>query len=408
MTDETIKFGYTGIDSSGKRVSGSLKAVDIKEAQNELRKMNIEIIDIQAKAGSGAIWMPSFLKRKKIKPKQILHFTRYLSTMLASGLPVVQALDIISRDKENPDMQKLVSTIKSSISEGKTLAESFGEYPQYFSDLYCNLIRSGEKSGTLDRILVRLGDYLERAESLKKKIKKASVYPIAILSVAMIVSLILLLFVVPQFQKMFESFGAKLPAFTMLIVNLSHFVSGYWWLIAAFIAGLVWMFREARRQYEAFNLFLDRLSLRIYIIGDVEMKGIVARFARTLGTTLEAGIPMVDAMKTMAGIVGNRVYRDAVLRISDEVISGHSLSSSMESSGLFPNMVIQMVSVGEVSGRLVEMLNRVASYYEEEVNVIVDNLSNLLEPVIMVVLGVVIGGFIVAMYLPIFRIGSLF
>jgi type IV pilus assembly protein PilC len=399
-------FQWTGINSEGKRTSGQVHAADISNAQAELKKKRIEVITLEVKTGFTTT--KSKHKLKKIKSRNIMFFTKHLSTMIASGLPIMQSLDIISHDKENPSMQTLISSIKNNTSEGKTLAESFSEYPEYFSELYCNLVKSGEKSGTLDKTLARLSNYLEKTENLKRKIKKALIYPSAIIFVAFGVSLILLFFVVPQFQAMFKSFGAELPLFTRMIVNLSNFLREYWWLIGISIFIFIWGLRYAIRQSEDFRFSLDKWSLKIYVIGNVIEKGIVARFARTLATTLEAGVPMVDSMKPLAQIMGNRVYSKAVLKICDDVISGHQLSESMISTHLFPHVAVQMVSVGEASGKLSEMLHHVADYYEEEVDTIVENLSSLLEPLIMVVIGVIVGSFVIAMYLPIFKLGSLF
>lgn len=409
MPDDSKKFSYTGISAGGQRTAGEIYASDIREAETILKKMGTEIISVQEKKFQGVPLFGALMRRRRrIKPANILHFTRYLTTMLAAGLPIVQALDIIGKDRENPEMQKLVNSIRAGVTEGKTLSESFAKYPQHFSELYCNLIQAGEKSGTLEKILGRLAGYLERTEMLKKKVKKAMIYPVAILSIALGVSLILLIFVVPQFQKMFESYGKQLPLFTRMVVHLSEFLQHEWWVLALVVAAGVYAFRRAKKTSESFNVALDKMTLRIHIIGDIQKKSIIARFTRTLGTTLEAGMPIVESMKSMAEIVGNRVYRDTIIRLAGEVASGRPLSDSMEASGQFPNMVIQMISVGEASGRLVDMLNHVADYYEEEVNGIVDNLSSLLEPLIMVVLGVLVGGFVVAMYLPIFKIGSLF
>ncbi|HTM64137.1 MAG TPA: type II secretion system F family protein [Gammaproteobacteria bacterium] len=408
MSDGKQVFQYTGINNQGKRLDGVVQAIDLKDAQGELVKMGIEVINLQPKQQFGFSGIKLFSKKKKIKTKDILLFTRYISTMLAAGLPIIQSLDIISKDQENPAMKDMIVTIRNNITGGKTLAESFRLYPQHFNDMYCNLISSGEKSGTLDKILKRLGNYLERSETLKRKVKKAMIYPIAILTVALGVSLVLLIFVVPQFDKMFSSFGAQLPLFTRMVVNLSNFLRDYWYIFLGGIFGGVWGLKKYIKGSEAAQVFIDRYILKVYIVGDVIQKSVVARFARTLATTLEAGMPIVESMKAMALIMGNKIYSKAVLDICNEVVNGKQLSVAMESTKLFPSMAIQMISVGEASGSLSDMLNKVADYYEEEVNGIVDNLSSLLEPIIMVILGVIVGSFVVAMYLPIFKIGSLF
>lgn len=408
MADNLKLFEWSGINNKGQRLNGKLESGSTVEAQNELRNRGIEVISLESKQSQKSINLGKIFKRTKIKPKNILFFTRYLSTMLAAGLPIIQALDIIAHDKDNPDMQGLVESIKKNTSEGKSLAESFAQYPQYFSDLYCNLIKSGEKSGTLDKTLIRIATYLERTENLKRKVKKALVYPAAIMTVAFGVSLILLLFVVPKFESMFSSFGAELPFFTRMIVHLSEFLRSYWWIIAILIAGGIWGFKHSFKKSETLKILVDTWSLKIYIIGDVLKKSIIARFARTLATTLEAGMPMIEAMNSLSLIMNNRIYSKAILQINNDVISGHQLSESMKATNLFPHVAIQMIAVGEASGRLGDMLNHVANYYEEEVNALVDNLSSLLEPLIMIVLGLIVGSFVVAMYLPIFKIGSLF
>lgn len=404
MTDNTQAFKWTGINAQGKRVDGVLHATDLKTAQSELGKMQIEVISLSQQS-SFALGS----KRKPIiKHKDILLFTRFLATMIAAGLPIIQALDLIGNDQENSTMKSLIESIKHDISGGKTLAETFSQHPKYFNELYVNLIKAGEKSGTLDKMLNRLASYMEKSENMKRKIKKALTYPIAIVVVAMGVSSILLFFVVPQFQTMFSSFGAKLPYFTQLVVHLSNFLRSYWWIIAGVIVFLIVLWKKKLKYDPAMIERVDRLSLKIYVVGPILQKGIIARFTRTLSTTLEAGMPIVESMKSMAYIMNNTLYTRAVLRMCDDINSGHTLSASISASKLFPNMVVQMVSVGEASGRLSDMLNKVADYYEDEVNGLVDNLSALLEPIIMVVLGVIVGGFIIAMYLPIFKLGQLF
>lgn len=403
---DTQSFRWVGINSRGKRVTGAISANNVKDAQAELKKNGIEVIDLQLKrSGQLALFSQS---KPKIKAKDILLFTRYLSTMLIAGLPIIQAMDIIANDQSNVSMHDLILTIKSDISGGKTLAESFKQFPQHFSELYFNLVSAGEKSGTLDKILNRLATYMEKTETMKRKVKKALIYPAAILTVALMVSLILLVFVVPQFEKIFGQFGAQLPAFTQMIVNLSSFLRTKWWLLLGILVGAVGGLRYLLKTSEHARIQLDRWSLQVMIIGPVLRKSIIARFSRTLATTMEAGMPIVESMKSMAPIMGNRLYSRAVLQICEDLVSGHQLSVAMESTKLFPNMAIQMIAVGEVSGSLSDMLNKVADYYEEEVNQVVDNLSSLLEPLIMVVLGVIVGSFVIAMYLPIFKMGSLF
>lgn len=402
------KFQWSGLNRQGKRVDGVISAVDQKEAQNELKKTGIEVISLQPKKSINLFGFGGEKKKKKIKPADILLFTRFLSTMLAAGLPIIQALDIIGDDQGNPAMQSMVKSMRSNIAGGKTLAESFSQYPQQFNELYCSLIKAGEKSGTLDKILIRLAIYMERTETLKRKVKKALIYPSAIMVVALVVSLILLLFVVPQFEAMFKSFGAELPFFTRMILNLSKFLKSYWWLLLLIIGFGGYMLKSTIKKSEKAKLLIDKYILRTILIGAILRKSIIARFTRTLAITMDAGMPIIESMKSMAPVMGNRLYSKAVLEVCDDITSGHQLSVSMASTKLFPNMAIQMISVGEASGSLGDMLNRVADYYEEEVSQTVDNLSSLMEPLIMAVLGVLIGGFVVAMYLPIFKLGSLF
>lgn len=404
MTDTAHAYRWKGINKEGHRAEGSIHAPDARNAQLELKKQGIEIVSLTEKHE----FHLSSSRKKKVKVKDVLLFTRFLSTMLSAGLPILQALDVISRDEDNETMHAIVVSIRTNIAGGKTLAESFREHPECFSNLYCSLISTGEQSGTLDKILKRLATYLERSEALRKKIKKALVYPIAIIVIAIIVSLILLLFVVPQFQSMFKSFGAALPYFTQMIVNLSAFVRGYWWLMLVIVWGAIWGIRRSLRESKTFSEKVDHWVLHIPVIGSLLKKGIIARFTRTLSITLDAGMPITESMKSLANIMGNSVYSKAILKISNDVVSGNQLNAAMAATKLFPNMVIQMVSIGETSGSLADMLNKIADYYEDEVNNIADNLSNLLEPLIMAVLGVIIGGFVIAMYLPIFKIGSLF
>jgi len=405
MADDNQTFQWTGINRQGKRLQGTTQAADSKDAQSELRKQGIEIISIKPKRQFN---LAAGKTKKKVKLKNILLFTRYLSTMLSAGLPIIQSLDILSQDQENEAMHSFILALRSNISGGKTLAETFKQHPDMFNELYCSLISTGEKSGTLEKILKRLGIYLERTEYIRSKVKKALIYPAAIISVALLASSILLIFVVPKFEAMFKSFGATLPLFTRIILAISKIMQGYWWLMIIIIVAATWAFKYSMRTSESFHRRVDQWMLKMFVIGPILRKAIIARFTRTLSTTLDAGMPITEAMHSMVSIMGNMIYSEAILKICDDISSGHQLSASMGATKLFPNMVIQMIAVGEASGTLGEMLNKVAEYYEEEVNNIVDNLSSLLEPLIMVVLGVVIGSLIIAMYLPIFKLGSLF
>lgn len=402
MAEENQSYKWTGIDKLGKRVTGVVHAPSVKSAQAEVKKMNIELVNLERKSQLFAN-----ITRQKVKSKEILLFTRYLSTMITSGLPILQALDVISREQDNPSMRALLSNIRTDIASGKTMGEAFSQYPEYFDTLYCSLIKAGEKSGTLDKILRRLADYLEKSESLRRKIKKALTYPTVIICVAVGVSLILLLFVVPQFQTIFASFGAQLPLFTRIVVDFSNLLRTYALAFVFLMVLFIWAFKRRLRTTPSFRDKLDYYILKIYVIGPLLRKGIVARYTRTLAITLDAGVPIIEAMNLMENVMGNRIYTKAVIQIGRDVAKGNQLYSSMSNTKLFPNMVVQMIAIGETSGSLAEMLNKVSDYYEEEVTSIVDNLSSLLEPFIMVLLGLVIGTFVVAMYLPIFKLGSI-
>ncbi len=407
MAETRKNYKWIGINAKGKRASGTMQSLNTKDAQVELQKMGIEVINLTQVTGSTGKSL--FQGRtKKVKTKDVLFFTRYLSSMLSAGLSIMQALDLISKDKDNMAMQSMVITIRTNIAGGKTLSESFNMYPKTFSEFYRNLIKVGEKSGTLDKILKRLADYLEKSAILKKKIKKALVYPTAIVSVAMLVSAVLLIFVVPQFEKMFTSLGSQLPFFTRMVVNFSYFLQKYWWLVLGCLVFAIVSFKRALNKSEKLQESWDNALLRLPIIGPLLKKGIIARYTRTLGTMLDAGMPIVEAMKSVAPLMENISYEKAVVKIADEIKSGKMLSVSMGNTELFPNLAVQMVAVGEASGSLSEMLNRVAEHFEDEVSNLVDNLSSLLEPLIMLFLGVIVGTFVVAMYLPIFRMGSLF
>jgi type IV pilus assembly protein PilC len=401
MTDNLQKYQWTGISQQGKRLKGAIESTDIKLAEQELRKKDIVVITITQTSQHSFL-----LFRKKTKAKDIIIFTRFLSTMLASGLPIIQALELISHDQENEAMKSIVLSLKSSISSGTTLADALSKYPDSFNYLYCNLIRTGEKSGTLDKVLKQLSKYLERIEFLKRKIRNALIYPIAVMVIAFGVSLILLLFVIPEFQKIFTNAGIQLPLVTRYVISLSDFLRHYWWLLIAVIMLLIWGYKSTIKKNEQFAYFIDKLKLRIFIIGPIIQKSIIARFTSTLAITLNSGLPIVDSMKSMINIMGNRVFANGIKKISEELTSGHQLSSAMAETKIFPVMTMQMIAVGEAAGELPTMLNSVADYYQEEIDDIANNLSTLLEPVIIVVLGIIIGTFVVAMYLPIFKLGS--
>ncbi|NEZ03424.1 type II secretion system F family protein [Wenzhouxiangella sp. XN201] len=342
----------------------------------------------------------------RIKPKDIAIFTRQLATMLYSGIPLVQSFGIIGQAAENPRLKKLINDIKNEVESGSTLAESLAKHPLYFDELYINLVEAGESAGVLDQVLDSLANYKERIESIKGKIKKAMFYPAAVMAVAIGVTALLLIMVIPQFEEIFQSFGADLPAFTRMVVSMSEFMQAQGWMaLVALVVGIVAMI-QLRKRSQRFGHLIDRLSLKLPVVGSVLEKSALSRFASTLSTTFAAGVPLVDALKTVAGATGNIVYEDATLRIREDVATGHSLQLAMQQTGLFPPMMIQMTAIGEEAGSLDAMLDKVASFYEEEVNNTVDALSSLLEPVIIVFIGGVVGAMVVAMYLPIFQMAA--
>jgi type IV pilus assembly protein PilC len=399
--DPLAWFIYEGTDNRGARTKGELSARTEMVARAELRRQGIRVVKIRKKPrelfGS---------RQKKITTRDIAIFSRQLATMLSAGVPLVQAFEIVGRGHENPSMQDLLLRIKADIESGISLAEALGRHPQYFDDLFCNLVQAGEQAGVLETLLHKIAEYKEKTESIKAKIKKALTYPIAVIVVAVVVTAILLIFVVPQFEELFKGFGADLPAFTRMVVDLSKFVQEWWYVVLGILILLVYGFMQLKQRSEAFNQALDRFALRVPVVGIIIHKAAIARFARTLATMSTAGVPLVEALESVSGATGNFVYSSAVLRMREDVSSGSQLQSSMRQAALFPNMVIQMVAIGEESGSLDSMLGKVADFYEEEVDNAVDSLSSLIEPMIMAILGVVVGGLVVAMYLPIFKLGS--
>lgn len=403
MADKAIKtsiFLWEGTDRKGGKIKGELSGANTALIKAQLRKQGINPTKVRKKGisllGAG----------KKIKPMDIALFTRQMATMMSSGVPLLQSFDIIGEGFDNPNMRKLVDEIKQEVASGNSLANSLRKKPQYFDDLYCNLVDAGEQSGALETLLDRVATYKEKTESLKAKIKKAMTYPIAVIIVAIIVSAILLIKVVPQFQSVFSNFGAELPAFTLMVIGISEVLQKWWFvfLIALFVASFA--LREVHRRSEKFRDAVDRGILKLPVVGDILYKSAVARYARTLSTTFAAGVPLVEALDSVSGATGNVVFRNAVNKIKQDVSSGTQLNFSMRTTGVFPSMAIQMAAIGEESGSLDNMLDKVASYYEEEVDNAVDNLTTLMEPMIMAVLGVLVGGLIIAMYLPIFQLGQ--
>ena len=399
-TAEKVEFNYEGTNRGGARVKGAIFARSDTLAKNELRKQGINPIKVKKKPKN------LFGGAKKPVAADISIFARQIATMMQAGVPLVQSFEIIGQGNDKPEMQKLILGIKSEVEGGVSLAEALSKYPLYFDQLFVNLVNAGEQSGALETMLDKLATYKEKTEALKAKVKKALFYPIAVLCVAFIVTLILLVFVVPQFEELFESFGADLPALTVFVIRLSEFMQAWWYVIAGSIGGAVFLFLRIKQTSPKLQEAVDRFMLKAPVIGEITTKSAIARFSRTLETMSAAGVPLVEAMDSVAGACGNIVYHDASLRIRDEVSQGTQLQTSMRNTGLFPNMAIQMVSIGEEAGSLDGMLAKVADFYETEVDNAVDALTSLLEPLIMSVLGVLVGGLIIAMYLPIFKLGS--
>jgi len=394
-------FTWVGKDKRGIVMKGEQSAKSMNLVKADLRRQGItpQTVKLKTKPLFGAAGKP-------IKPGDIAVFSRQIATMMKSGVPIVAALEIIGNGNKNVRMRNLVEGIRADIQGGMAFSEALAKYPVQFDELYRNLVRAGESAGVLDTVLDTVATYKENLEALKGKIKKAMFYPTMVVAVALIVSAILLIFVVPQFEEVFKGFGAELPAFTQMVVNLSRFMVSWWWaVLVALVATVVGLIAFYKRS-EAFQHTLDRWILKVPVIGQIMHNSAIARFARTLGVTFKAGVPLVEALDIVAGATGNRVYTDAVNRIRDDVAVGYPVNVSMKQVNLFPHMVIQMTAIGEEAGALDTMLFKVAEFYEQEVNNAVDALSSLLEPLIMVFLGVIVGGMVIAMYLPIFKLAS--
>jgi len=393
-------FTYEGIDRKGSKVKGEITGKGPALVRAELRKQGIQAKKVVKKREI------NLGGKKKIKPMDIALFTRQMATMMKAGVPLVQAFEIVSDGLENPAMRDVVLKLKADVESGNNFAGALRQHPRLFDDLYCSLIESGEASGSLETMLDRVALYKEKTEALKQKIKKAVKYPIAVVCVAVIVTGILLVKVVPTFQELFEGFGAELPAFTQFVIGLSEGLQANFLMVLIVGAALIIGFTEGRKRSQAFHDAVDRALLRVPIVGPITHKATVARFARTLSTTFAAGVPLIEALDACAGATGNVVYRKAVLQVKDDVATGQQLQFAMRSTGVFPAMALQMTAIGEESGALDAMLAKVATYYEDEVDNMVDGLTSMLEPMIMGILGVLIGGLIIAMYLPIFQLGQ--
>ncbi len=393
-------FLWEGTDRNGKKIKGKSLAKDESHVRADLRRQGV--VPTRIKKQSKGL----FAGGGKITTGDIAIFSRQLATMLAAGIPLVQAFEIVGSGHENAAMQKLILVIKSDVEGGSSLAEALAKQPLYFDDLFVNLVESGEQAGALESLLEKIATYKEKTEAIKKKIKKALTYPAAVLVVALVVTTILLIFVIPSFEDLFQGFGADLPTFTRMVIDLSAFVRTQGIFIVMIISAIVATFLYFKKRSRPFRHFLDRMMLKMPIIGPILEKASIARYARTLSTMFAAGVPLVEALQSVAGATGNIVYETGVLAMRDEVATGQRLQQAMENTDLFPNMVIQMIAVGEESGSLDEMSSKVADFYEADVDDAVDNLSSLLEPMIMAILGVLVGGLVVAMYLPIFKLGA--
>ena len=405
MAEKALKqpdiFTWTGTDKRGIKVKGQFRGGSPAAIKADLRKQGIKPIAVRKKST-----LFKATAKKKIIPKDLAVFFRQLATMMSAGVPLVQSFEIIGRGHDNAGMQELLLKVKGEVESGTSLADSLAKHPLYFDDLVISLVSAGEQAGVLETLLDKIATYKEKTEYLKAKIKKAMFYPAAVIVVAIIVTAILLIFVVPQFEALFSNFGADLPAFTRVVVNLSEFMQAYWWLMFGIFGAAIFGFLQGKKRSRKFGRILDRTILKLPIIGPIMHKAAVARYARTLSTMFAAGVPLVEALQSVAGATGNVVYSDAVLMMKDSVATGQQLTFAMNQTGLFPNMVEQMVAIGEESGALDSMLSKVADFYEQEVDDAVDALSSLLEPLIMSILGVLIGGLVVAMYLPIFKMGA--
>ena len=398
---KTFLYSWEGTDKRGSRITGESNATNIAMVRADLRRQGINPLKIRKKA------QPLFAARKKkITPADIAVFSRQLATMMSSGVPMVQAFDIVGRGHENPSMQELILTVKADVEGGTSLADALKKHPLHFDDLFVNLVRAGEHAGVLEGLLDKIATYKEKTESIKAKIKKAMFYPVSIIVVAVLITAIIMIFVIPEFENLFSSFGADLPVFTKLVIKAAHFVQAWWWAILGALIAAGYVISGIWKRSRKFRQAVDRTLLKLPVVGMILNKSAIARFSRTLATMSAAGVPLVEALNSVAGATGNVVYSDAVLRMQEDVATGQSLQLAMKQRNLFPNMVVQMVSIGEESGALDDMLTKVADFYEEQVDNHVDAMSSLMEPLIMVVLGTLVGGLVVAMYLPIFKMGA--
>jgi type IV pilus assembly protein PilC len=390
-------FEWEGKDRNGKTVRGELRAVGENQAQASLRRQGIVVQKIKKRKMASA---------KRIKPKDIALFTRQLATMMKAGVPLLQSFDIVGRGNPNPSVTKLLNDIRTDVETGTSLSAAFRKHPMYFNGLYCNLVEAGEAAGILEDLLDRLATYMEKTESIKSKVRSALMYPTAVVVVAFIVVAVIMIFVIPAFKEVFSSFGADLPAPTVAVIAMSEFFVAYWWLIFGGIGGGLYFFIQAWKRNEKVQRFMDKILLKVPIFGVLVEKSVVARWTRTLSTMFAAGVPLVEALDSVGGASGNTLYADATSKIQQEVSTGTSLTMAMTNAQIFPSMVLQMCAIGEESGSIDHMLGKAADFYEAEVDDMVAGLSSLMEPIIIVILGTIIGGIVVSMYLPIFKLGE--
>jgi len=390
-------YEWEGKDRNGKQVRGEIRAGGENQVQAALRRQGVMPTKIKKRRMSAG---------KAIKPKDMAIFTRQLATMMKAGVPLLQAFDIVGRGNPNPSVTRLLNDIRTDVETGTSLSTAFRKYPLYFDNLYCNLVEAGEAAGILDQLLDRLAVYMEKTEAMKSKIKSALMYPISVLIVAFVVTAVIMIFVVPSFKEVFTSFGADLPAPTLMVIAMSEFFVKYWWLIFGGLGGGFYFFMQAWQRNQKVQIFMDKLMLKLPIFGVLVEKSSIARWTRTLSTMFAAGVPLVEALDSVGGAAGNWVFESATIKIQQEVSTGTALTAAMTNANLFPSMVLQMCAIGEESGSIDHMLGKAADFYESEVDDMVAGISSLMEPIIIVILGTVIGGIVVAMYLPIFKLGQ--
>ena len=392
-----VVFEWEGKDRNGKQVRGETRASGENQVKSALRRQGITASKIKKRRMRSG---------KSIKPKDLAIFTRQLATMMKAGVPLLQAFDIVGRGNPNPSVTKLLNDIRTDVETGTSLSSAFRKYPIYFDALYCNLVEAGETAGILDQLLERLAVYMEKTEAIKSKIKSALMYPISVLVVAFVVVAVIMIFVIPAFKQVFSSFGGELPAPTLVVIAMSEFFVAYWYLIFGGLGGGFYFFMQAWQRNEKMQAFMDRVMLKLPIFGTLVEKSCIARWTRTLSTMFAAGVPLVEALDSVGGAAGNSVYADATMKIQQEVSTGTALTAAMTNANLFPSMVLQMCAIGEESGSIDHMLGKAADFFESEVDDMVAGISSLMEPIIIVILGTIIGGIVVAMYLPIFKLGQ--